>query len=75
MNLKSCIDDAGGVYTVAAWIGKTPRAMYKWLEKDSLPRTEYTGQTNYSEIIEQQTNGKVSKETLLKVGLPKKEKP
>ena len=37
MNLKSCIDDAGGVYTVAAWIGKTPRAMYKC----GLRRTRY----------------------------------
>lgn len=71
MNLKSCIEDAGGVNTVAAWLGKTPRALYKWIANDSLPRTEYTEQTNYSEIIEKNTKGRVSKKTLLKVGLPK----
>ncbi|WP_314352598.1 hypothetical protein [Pseudomonas rhodesiae] len=49
--LKKSIDDAGGVQVVALACGKTPRAVYKWLTADCLPRTEYTGETNYAEKI------------------------
>lgn len=49
--LKQCIDDAGGVVPVAEACGKTPRAIYKWLAADSLPRTEYTQETNYAARI------------------------
>ncbi|EMQ2860474.1 hypothetical protein V3487_003130 [Acinetobacter baumannii] len=71
MNLKFCIEDAGGVYQVAQWIDLTPRALYKWIKKDALPHTEFSGTTNYCETIEKKSNGKVKKETLLKVGRPK----
>ena len=49
--LKKTIDDAGGVPTVAQACGKTPRAIYKWLSADALPRTEYTGETKYAKKI------------------------
>jgi hypothetical protein len=49
--LKKTIDDAGGVPNVALACGKTPRAIYKWLAADALPRTEYTGETNYANKI------------------------
>lgn len=49
--LKKTIDDAGGVPAVALACGKTPRAIYKWLAADALPRTEYTGETNYATKI------------------------
>lgn len=49
--LKKSIDDAGGVPSVALACGKTPRAIYKWLEADALPRTEYTGETEYAQKI------------------------
>ncbi|MEE3507770.1 MULTISPECIES: hypothetical protein [unclassified Pseudomonas] len=49
--LKKSIDDAGGVPVVAMACGKSPRAVYKWLTADSLPRTEYTGETRYAERI------------------------
>jgi hypothetical protein len=49
--LKKSIDDAGGVPRVAMACGKSPRAVYKWLTADSLPRTEYTGETRYAERI------------------------
>jgi len=49
--LKKSIDDAGGVPAVALACGKTPRAIYKWLVADALPRTEYTGETQYAKNI------------------------
>ncbi|WP_426160170.1 hypothetical protein [Pseudomonas sp. TSRC2-2] len=49
--LKKSIDDAGGVPVVALACGKSPRAIYKWLTADCLPRTEYTGETRYAERI------------------------
>ncbi|AXX53898.1 hypothetical protein NRA10_10480 [Acinetobacter baumannii] len=71
MNLKFHIDRAGGVYTVAAWINLSPRSIYKWIKKDELPNTEYSGRTKYSEIIEINTKGKVKKVDLLDAGKPK----
>ena len=49
--LKKSIDDAGGVPVVALACGKSPRAVYKWLAADCLPRTEYTGETRYAQRI------------------------
>jgi hypothetical protein len=49
--LKKSIEDAGGVPVVALACGKTPRAVYKWLAAECLPRTEYTGETLYAERI------------------------
>ena len=45
--LKEAIDAAGGAMKGAGLCGVSPRAVYKWLSAESVPRTEYTGETNY----------------------------
>jgi hypothetical protein len=49
--LKKYIDNAGGVQAVATACDVSPRAVYKWLNTDSLPRTDYTNETSYAEKI------------------------
>ncbi|HEY1028380.1 MAG TPA: hypothetical protein VGE28_12245 [Pseudomonas sp.] len=45
--LKEAIDAAGGVVKVSRLCGVSPRAVYKWLAAEAVPRTEYTGETTY----------------------------
>lgn len=45
--LKMAIACAGGARAAAEACGVSVRAVYKWIAADSLPRTEYTGETNY----------------------------
>lgn len=57
--LKEAIEAAGGPTKVAAICGFTgPRAIHKWIANGALPRTEYTGETNYSELIAKASKGK-----------------
>ncbi|MFB8829084.1 hypothetical protein ACE0DR_06160 [Azotobacter sp. CWF10] len=46
--LRESINKAGGVANAAAICGVSQRAIYKWLTTGALPRTEYTGETNYA---------------------------
>lgn len=55
-----------GVSNTARISGISVRAIYKWIERGRLPRTEYTGETNYAERIETATNGLVTANELLK---------
>ncbi len=71
MNLKYYIDLAGGAYKVADRLGLTHKSVYKWIDKDCLPHTEYSGTTKYAETIEIMTNGLVKKDDLLLAGRPK----
>lgn len=48
------IDKAGSVTAVAAVCGVSYQAIRKWEERGRLPRTEWTGETNYAEKLEAQ---------------------
>lgn len=49
--LKDSIAQAGGVAKASTVCGVSQRAIYKWLAAESLPRTEYTGETHYAERL------------------------
>lgn len=46
------------------------KAVMKWASAGKPPRTEYSGETNYAEIISAAVHGKVSKDDLLPVIRP-----
>ncbi|MEC5321496.1 Cro/Cl family transcriptional regulator [Brenneria populi subsp. brevivirga] len=46
------------VSVVASACGLTPKAVYKWIHRGSLPRTEFTGETCYAKKIASVSNGK-----------------
>jgi len=69
--LKSAIDQVGGPPVAAALCGLTPRGIYKWLARGSLPRTEYTGETNYAELLAAASNDAFSAEWLRENARPK----
>jgi hypothetical protein len=48
--------------TITAW------AVNKWLRAGRLPRTEYTGETQYAKALERSVNGQVTAEVLLEAG-------
>ena len=62
-NLKHIIDSLGAA-KVADLCGISVRAVYKWRTSNSLPRTEYTGETKYSEILSQALENVISAEEI-----------
>ncbi|MGJ8518061.1 hypothetical protein LMG33810_002424 [Carnimonas sp. LMG 33810] len=50
-SLRDLLDKSGGIEASARACGLSPRALYKWASRNSLPRTEYTGETKYAEVL------------------------
>lgn len=69
--LKDAFDLIGGVAVVASAVCRSERAVYKWLEKNQLPRSEYTGETSYSQAIALHSKGALTKQQILDLGKPK----
>lgn len=46
-------------------LGVSDQAVRKWQKARRMPRTEWTGETNYSARIEELTHGAVTRERLL----------
>lgn len=63
--LSRAINLAGGQSAIASIVGLTPQAIQKWVANGCMPRTEWTGETNYAEQIAQALDFKVTKSELL----------
>ncbi|EJG5923483.1 MAG: DNA-binding protein [Citrobacter sp.] len=61
-----------GVQSISTACGCSPRAIYKWIEKGCLPRTDFTGETHYAEQIAVASSGKYSAELIKKISRPQK---
>jgi len=68
--LRKVIDGLGGVKRAAEICSVSPRALYKWLDADALPRTDYTGETCYAELLAEASGGRFSAEYLLEALRP-----
>lgn len=55
----------GSFSAVGKLCGVSGNAVMKWIAAGKPPRTEYTGETNYAELISAAVDGKVSKDDLL----------
>lgn len=71
--IKYAFDAVGGRSKAADLLDKTYMAMSKMEKKEVLPRTEYTGETNYSEILAKNSNGTFTAEWLLEAANPNKQ--
>ena len=62
--LEQAIVQFGGVGGLAAAIGVKGQTLHHW-RKRGMPRTDWTGETDYSKRIERVTNRKVRASALL----------
>ncbi|MDO5769304.1 MAG: hypothetical protein Q4P13_07350 [Psychrobacter sp.] len=61
LSLKDFINKkCGGVAVVAKRVKLSERAIYKWTSSGSLPRTEYSDETNYSKELSDMSGVSVS---------------
>lgn len=70
-NLKAIIDYLGPI-KVADICGISVRAVYKWRTLNSLPRTDFTGETLYSEKLSQALNGSITADEIKNLSNPAK---
>lgn len=56
-----------GIMKVSKAAGVTNGAVMNWQRRGKLPRTEWTGETNYAEKISEATGGEVTVDDFLSV--------
>jgi len=64
-HLSTAFKKVGGVSVVAKVCNRSVRAVYKWVDKGRLPRTEYTGETSYADKISSLPSADFTKRDLL----------
>lgn len=55
------------VPVVAIACGVSARAIYKWIDRGSLPRTDFTGETTYAQKISTVSGGQFSEQQILEI--------
>lgn len=71
-NLITKAIEVVGLQPLARGLGISYQALRKWEKSGYLPRTEWSGETDYSLTIERLTHGKVKARSLLKMKPPQK---
>lgn len=64
-NLISKAIEIVGLCKLAQACGVRHQSIYRWVEKGALPRTDWTGETDYASRIEEATKGAVTRDQLL----------
>jgi hypothetical protein len=62
--IKIAFDAVGGRTKAASLLNRSYMAMSKMEKRGLLPRTEYTGETNYAEVLAANSAGKFTAEWL-----------
>lgn len=65
--LERAVRILGGYSATGRVCGVSFMSVIKWVKKGHLPRTEWTGETNYAEKIASALDGIVSREELLSI--------
>jgi hypothetical protein len=63
--LEAAIEKVG-LGRLASGVGRSPQAIRKWQRAGRMPRTEWTGETDYAKRIEALCDGSPTVEQLLK---------
>jgi hypothetical protein len=71
--LEQAIELAGGISKAATAVNKSAQALRKWIDKGTLPRTEFTGETDYAEKLAAASGYKFTAEWLRQNAKPKTE--
>jgi hypothetical protein len=68
--IKHAFDAVGGRAKAALLLGRSYMAMSKMEKRGILPRTEYTGETTYAQILASNSNGAFTAQWLLDEAKP-----
>lgn len=68
--MKIAFTAVGGRTKAANLLNRTYQAIKKMEDRGVLPRTEYTGETNYARTLAKNSNGQFTEEWLLKNANP-----
>lgn len=70
--IREAITLVGGPGRAADICSVSPRAVHKWLSAESLPRTEYSGETTHAEKLAEASNGAFTASWLLENARPQR---
>lgn len=70
--LAKVVRSIGGQVKAGESCGVSAAMVGKWIRQQHLPRTEYTGETNYAEALSKATGGRYSKKWILAEAHPLK---
>lgn len=71
--LSQAITQVGGPSEAARICDVSPAAVGKWLKRGHLPRTEYSGETNYAELLAKASKGAFTARELRALASPRRQ--